>query len=154
MEEPCSRLLANACRKVLSDTEFVVPPSVETRLLKLLCSVLSAVLAVVVEELLEVPDRVLIRLCRSAVSCTAPRLLAVAAAGPVTPVVLLAAGLLDVEDVPELADCASRAANKLCKKLCRAVAVGSTELLEAAVSADEVPVTVVDAEESAAEAPS
>jgi hypothetical protein len=76
LPEALGRALENACRKLLSEVELLLPPNALTRLSKLLCSEASAelvLLVVLVElevlvllesELLD-PDSSEIRLCRS-----------------------------------------------------------------------------------------
>jgi len=43
-DDPCSKLLWRFCRKVVREVEPVDPPRALTRLLKLVCRVLSALL--------------------------------------------------------------------------------------------------------------
>ena len=79
-EEPLGRALAKACRKLSRALEplLLVPPNALTRLLKLLCRLVSALLTALLVELLLVelldvvsveldePDSDWIRFCRSA----------------------------------------------------------------------------------------
>jgi hypothetical protein len=123
--EPPSRLLATACRKPLSELDPLPPPSAVIRLLKLVCSVASAVLAdvVPVESVLEV----------DAVPGVEQLL---------EPAAEIADDPLLCE--PELSACACRAAIRLCMNCWTAAAAVVASVVASEDVADEVEEEAAD----------
>jgi hypothetical protein len=129
---PDSRLLAKDCKKPLRETELLLPPRAVTRLSKLLCSVASAVLAAVL-ELADVLDEVESVVESDAVLAAVPVL-------DVVPETAVAAALC----VPELSDCACKAAARLWMNCWSASAAVVASVLED-VEDDEVDADVAEA---------
>ena len=124
---PDSRLLAKACKKPLREAELLLPPRAVTRLSKLLCSVASAVLAAVLEldDVLEEVESVV----------ESDAVLEVVPVLDVVPETAVDAALC----VPELSDCACRAAARLwmnCWSAAAAVASVLDEVEDDEVDAD------------------
>ena len=125
--EPPSRLLATACRKPLSELDPLLPPSAVIRLLKLVCSVASAVLAV--ELALEVES--------------------VLEVDAVPGVEQLLEPVPDIADdpvlcEPELSACACRAAIRLCMNCWTASAAVVASVVAAEDVEDEVDEEAAD----------
>lgn len=126
---PDSRLLAKVCKKPLREAELLLPPRAVTRLSKLLCSVASAVLAAVL-ELADVLDEVESVVESDAVLEAVPVL-------DVVPETAVDAALC----VPELSDCACKAAARLWMNCWSASAAVVASVLED-VEDDEVDADV------------
>ena len=124
---PDSRLLAKDCKKPLREVELLLPPRAVTRLSKLLCSVASAVLAAVLDDVLEEVESVVEE---DAVLEVVPVL-------DVVPETAVDAALC----VPELSDCACRAAARLWMNCWSASAAVVASVLED-VEDDEVDADV------------
>jgi hypothetical protein len=129
---PDSRLLAKDCKKLLREAELLLPPRAVTRLSKLLCSVASAVLAVVL-ELDDVLEEVESVVEEDAVLEVVPVLDVVAETA-------VDAALC----VPEVSDCACKAAARLWMNCWSASAAVVASVLEV-VEDDEVDADVPEA---------
>jgi hypothetical protein len=135
--EPPSRLLATACRKPLSELDALLPPSAVIRLLKLVCSVASAVLA-------EVPED------ESALEAVSVLEVAAALEADAVPDVeqLLELAPVIADDAvpcePEVSACACRAAIRLCMNCWTAAAAVVASVAASADVEDEVDEEAAD----------
>jgi hypothetical protein len=130
---PDSRLLAKDCKNPLREAVLLLPPRAVTRLSKLLCSAASAVLAAVL-ELDDTLDEVESVVESDAVLVAVPVL-------DVVPETAVDAALC----VPELSDCACRAAARLWMNCWSASAAVVASVLEDVDDDDDVPEVLLPA---------